>query len=261
MTGAGPPLLDVEDARVTFGGFHAVNGVSLHVDEGAIVGLIGPNGAGKTTLFNAVTGLQAMHGGQVRFAGRDVTRASPVRRARLGIGRSFQNLGLMMGESVRVNVLAAQFLATPYRGWDVVARPWRWRRGEDELHASTLGLLEHFELSPHLDTTVADLSFGSARFVELCGVLARRPRLVLLDEPTTGLSLGETDRLRAGLARARAEGVTVLVISHDVSFVMGATEYVYVLSEGHLLKEGTPDEVRDDAAVVEAYLGRTARAG
>jgi branched-chain amino acid transport system ATP-binding protein len=253
-----PTLLDVDGAGVNFGAFRAVKDVSLHVDEGAIVGLIGPNGAGKTTLFNAVTGLVHMDHGTVRFADADISRLSPVRRARLGIGRSFQNLGLMMGESVNTNVLAAQFLSSAYTGWDVIVRPWRWRRCEGALHERTLSLLDHFELTPHLRTQVADLSFASARFVELCGVLARRPRLVLLDEPTTGLSSRESDRLRVALLQAQRDGVSILVISHDVSFVMKATEYVYVLSEGHMLMEGTPDEVRRDPAVISAYLGTRA---
>ena len=164
----------------------------------------------------------------------------------------------MMGETVHTNVLAAQFLSSAYAGWDVVVRPWRWRRGEGDLHENTLALLEDFELTPLLRTQVADLSFASARFVELCGVLARHPRLVLLDEPTTGLSSWECDRLREALLRVQQDGVSILVISHDVSFVMNATEHVYVLSEGNVLMEGTPDEVRRDPAVIAAYLGTTA---
>jgi branched-chain amino acid transport system ATP-binding protein len=251
-------LLDVQGARVSFGAFRAVDDVSVHVDDQSIVGLIGPNGAGKTTLFNAVTGLLRMDSGTVLFGGTDISKLSPVRRARLGIGRSFQNLGLMMGESVHTNVLAAQFLSADYAGWDVVIRPWKWRRCEGDLHDRTLALLEHFQLTPLLRTQVADLSFASARFVELCGVLARKPQLVLLDEPTTGLSEAECERLRVALLRARKEGVTILVISHDVSFVMTATDRVYVLSEGRILMEGAPDEVRQDPAVISAYLGTRA---
>jgi branched-chain amino acid transport system ATP-binding protein len=246
----------VDRVSVSFGAFKAVREVSLSVDEHAIVGLIGPNGAGKTTLFNAVTGLVRMQSGNIWFSGNNISKFSPVRRARKGIGRSFQNLGLLMGETVATNVLGAQFLASNYQGWDAWFRPWRWRHGEQVIYDRAVEMLEHFGLKSYLRTRVSDLSFASARFVELCGVLARSPQLVLLDEPTTGLGRHECERLRESLLRSQREfGVTVLVISHDVSFVMSATEKIYVLAEGKVLMEGSPDEVRQDPGVIEAYLG------
>jgi branched-chain amino acid transport system ATP-binding protein len=255
-----PTLLEVEHASVTYGSFRAVRDVSLHVQQEEIVGLIGPNGAGKTTLFNAISGIvHADRGSVIRFRDIDISKMSPVRRSRLGIGRSFQHLGLMMDETVSTNVLGAQFLTSTYRGWDVLLRPRHCRRIEERTFDRSVDMLQQFRLVPLLNSRVSDLSFASARFVELCGVLSRRPTLVLLDEPTTGLSLEECERLREALIRLRAqEHLTVLVISHDVRFVMNAADRVYVLAAGQVLVEGAPEAVRSDPAVIASYLGTKA---
>jgi ABC-type branched-subunit amino acid transport system ATPase component/ABC-type branched-subunit amino acid transport system permease subunit len=248
-------LLEVRDARVSFGGLAALDGVSLHVDEGAIVGLIGPNGAGKTTLFDAISGLRRLDGGRVLFDGHDVTRRPAHARAARGIGRSFQNLGLMRVETAGRNVAAAQHLGAGYAPRDLLVRPWRWWRSERRIAARTDVALASLGVRADRDRAVEDLSFASARFVELAAVMVESPRLLLLDEPTTGLDLAETHLLRTMLERLRAQGTTVLVIAHDVGFVMRLCDWVYVLAEGHVLTAGTPDEVQGDPAVIEAYLG------
>ena len=248
-------LLDVREATLAFGGLQALGGVSLTVDQGAIVGLIGPNGAGKTTLFNSISGLQPLDDGHVVFRGDDVTALPAHRRAALGIGRSFQHLGLMMDESPITNVLAAQHLGAGYGGAEILVRPWRWRRRERTLRARAMSALDAFGLSDERDRPVKDLSFAAARFVELAAVLVESPALMLLDEPTTGLDVAEVALLRDRLDDVRADGTTILVIAHDVGFVMGLCDHVYVLAEGRLLAEGAPDAVQRDPAVVEAYLG------
>ena len=252
------PLLEVRDASVVFGGLRAVDGVSLEVDTGRIVGLIGPNGAGKTTCFNAISGLQPLTGGAIRFRDEDVTSMPAHDRAGRGIGRTFQHLGLMTDETVLANVLAAQHLSAGYSSGDLAVRPWRWWRREGELTATALDALESVGLRDECDRAVKDLSFAGARAVELAAVLVRSPTLMLLDEPTTGLDVAEVEELRTLLRRVNEGGTTILVIAHDVGFVMGLCDEVHVLARGQLLASGSPDEVRRDPAVVEAYLGAAA---
>jgi branched-chain amino acid transport system ATP-binding protein len=249
------PRLEVRDAAVAFGGLKALGGVSLTVEQGSIVGLIGPNGAGKTTLFNSISGLQRLDSGQVIFDGSDVTALAAHQRAALGIGRSFQHLGLMMEETVATNVLAAQHLSAEYGVADLALRPWRWWRRERELARRAGPALAAFGLETEKGRAVKDLSFGAARFVELVAVLAEAPALMLLDEPTTGLDVAEVTMLRTALAKVRDGGTTIVVIAHDVEFVMGLCDLVYVLAEGRLLTQGRPEAVQHDPAVIEAYLG------
>ena len=245
-------MLEVRDAALAFGGLQALGGVSLDVAEGSIVGLIGPNGAGKTTLFNSISGLLRLDSGQVVFDGHDVTDLAPHQRAARGIGRSFQHLGLMMDESVHTNVLAAQHLGAE-------SRPWRWRAGERRLAEKADAALAAFNISPdQARRPVRDLSFAAARFAELACVLVEGPKLMLLDEPTTGLDVTEVDALRTALQTVRNDGTTILVIAHDVGFVMDLCDDVYVLAQGQLLSHGAPELVANDPAVIEAYLGAAA---
>jgi len=250
-------LLEVRDISVSFGGLQAVNHVSIDVAEGTIVGLIGPNGAGKTTTFNVISGLQAATG-QVILDGRDITGLPPHRRALLGMGRSFQNLGLMPQESVLTNMVAAQHVTSQYRGWDLMLRTQRWWREESAMLGNARSVLAELGLDGYENELVEDLSFGVARFVELAAVLASRPRLMLLDEPTTGLDVSETDRLIQLLVDLRAEGTTVLVVAHDVRFVMAVCDDVYVLAGGCNLAHGVPEEIQRDPAVIDVYLGKAA---
>jgi branched-chain amino acid transport system permease protein len=249
------PLLEVRNARVSFGGLAALDDVSLRVDAGSIVGLIGPNGAGKTTLFDAITGLRKLDGGRVLFDGHDVTRRPAHVRAARGIGRSFQNLGLMSPETSARNVTAAQHLGAGYAAWDLAVRPWRWWNAERRMAAKTEVALASLGVLGERERAVEDLSFAAARSVELAAVMVEEPRLLLLDEPTTGLDLAETHELRTTLERLRAQGATVLVIAHDIGFVLQLCDWVYVLAEGKVLTSGSPDAVSRDPLVVDAYLG------
>jgi branched-chain amino acid transport system ATP-binding protein len=252
------PLLELRGITRSFGGVHALEDVSLDVDAGAVVGLIGPNGAGKTTLFNIVSGLLPADRGSIRFDGMEIAGQAPHRRSALGIGRSFQNLGLMLDETAETNVLTALHRLAPYHGPDAVLRPWRWRRGERYLVGRALEALARFGLLADREQRVRDLSFAKARFVELAAVVAEQPRLMLLDEPTTGLDLAEVARLGIVLNEIRDTGTTILLVAHDVGFVMRACDYVYVLAEGRLLFHGQPRDVQSHPAVIEAYLGRSA---
>ena len=240
-------LLELGDVTKSFGGVRALEGVSLEVNEAAIVGLIGPNGAGKTTLFNIVSG-------QLLIDARPCAH----RRAALGIGRSFQNLGLMLDETVAFNVMTALHRSAPYTGPDVILRPWLRNRGERALEQRCARALQRFGLLGDRERRVRDLPFARARFAELAAVTAEAPRLMLLDEPTTGLDLAEVSRLDSVLGELRGDGTTILLVAHDVRFVMGVCDYVYVLAEGRMLAQGEPRTVQSHPAVVEAYLGKTA---
>jgi branched-chain amino acid transport system ATP-binding protein len=238
-------VLRVDDVTVRFGGVAALTGVTLEAPAGRVTGLIGPNGAGKTTLFNVATGLQRPGSGTVRLGSRDVTRRGPQRRARLGLGRTFQRLEVFGSLTVRENVLLAAEL---HRGWRP-ARPGR-RPGAvaDELLART-GLL------PLSDRPASTLPTGSARLLELARALATEPSVLLLDEPGSGLDETETRALGDLLVALAAEGTAVLLVEHDVDLVMRVCEHLYVLDFGRLLAAGTPQQVQADPQVQEAYLG------
>jgi branched-chain amino acid transport system ATP-binding protein len=232
-------LLEVDDVHVRFGGVIAVNGASFAVSESSVIGLMGPNGAGKTTLFNVITGLQAPTSGAVRFEGRDITKVHPRLRAVAGIGRTFQRLevfgSLTVGDNIRV--------AAEMRGMD---DPDRIR---DEL-------LERVGLRAFADVTADSVPTGIARLTELARALAVDPRLLLLDEPSSGLSESETDDF-AVLVRSLAEddGRSVLIVEHDVDLVLGLCSEIHVLDFGSIIASGPPEVIRADKRVQDAYLG------
>jgi len=236
-------LLEVKEISVRFGGVQALDDVTFEVAEGAVTGLIGPNGAGKTTLFNVVTGLQAPNAGTVLLDGKDVTTTRPHKRARLGMARTFQRLETFGTLSVRDNVLVA---AEMRRGWSRDGSSPRLVTGE---------LLEQVGLEDVADDRVDTLPTGTARLVEVARALAARPRLLLLDEPSAGLNEGETTDLGELLVRLAATGLGVLLVEHDMRFVMGTCSYIHVLDFGRIIAGGPPDEIQANTAVRSAYLG------
>jgi len=236
-------LLETQDISVRFGGLQALDGVSISVDEGVVTGLIGPNGAGKTTLFNVITGLQPPTSGRVILDGNDITYDKPHLRARGGIGRTFQRLETFGTLSVRDNVLVA---AEMRRGWS---------REKFDVQSTTDDIIERVGLSGVADERVDQLPTGSARLVELARSLSAKPRVLLLDEPSAGLNEGETQTLGALLRELAGSGLGVLLVEHDMSFVMGTCEYIHVLDFGRVIASGDPQSIQGNAGVRAAYLG------
>jgi branched-chain amino acid transport system ATP-binding protein len=253
-------VLDVAGISVSFGAVRALDNVSLSVRDGEFVGLIGPNGAGKTTFFNAVSGFVGPSAGRIRLAGRRIDSWTPAERAQRGIARTFQNTGLDKGATVADNLRVARD-GGPL--WAELRRSFgRPAVAAERLETRAGELLDRLGLGSVLGQRVETLPVGTAKLVELVAVLLRRPRLLLLDEPASGI--GPTERVRLGrLLRElhRQEGLSVLMIEHDMALAMGTVDYLYVLDFGTLLAEGRPDEVRRDPRVIEAYLGRTAPEG
>ncbi|MGW0810031.1 ABC transporter ATP-binding protein [Nonomuraea sp. NPDC002799] len=246
-------MLAVEGVSVAFGGVKALDRVSFEAGAGQVCGVIGPNGAGKTTLFDVVSGLRRPSEGRVSVAGRDLTGVSPVRRARAGLRRTFQRTQVFGRLTVAGNVLAALDwhgggggLAADLIGW-----PGR-RRLERERGERVAEVLELCGLTPLRDAYAAALPVGQRRLVELARALADRPRLLLLDEPTSGLDAGQTARLGEVV---RALETTVLLVEHDMGFVMDTCDRIIVLDLGKVIATGTPAEIRRNPVVRAAYLG------
>jgi branched-chain amino acid transport system ATP-binding protein len=236
-------LLEVEQVTVRFGGVTALDSVDLDVDAGAITGLIGPNGAGKTTLFNVVCGLQSPSAGRVRLDGQDLARVAPHRRARLGIARTFQRLEVFGSMSTRDNVRVA---ADVHRRWNRSAPP------PEEI---TEVILDRVGLRAVADDRVDTLPTGHARLVEVGRALAGQPRVLLLDEPSSGLDEEETDAFADLLRSLADDGLAVLLVEHDVELVMRVCERIHVLDFGRTIAVGSPTDIQHDEAVQVAYLG------
>jgi branched-chain amino acid transport system ATP-binding protein len=250
------PLLEIQEVSKRFGGITANDSVSLRVGEWEIVGLIGPNGAGKTTLFNCICGVYPVNSGHILYKAQDITGLKTHERAELGIGRSFQNLGLVRGTTVLQNLISAQHMTVGYTVMEgMVGAPVTFSE-ERELMYRADRILDFTELKDYRDATVDDLSYGVLKKVELATVLATDPELLMLDEPSSGLSPTESDHLGDILLRLREElTVTILMIEHHVPLVVRVCDYVYVLNFGQLLAEGLPQEIQRHPEVIAAYLG------
>jgi branched-chain amino acid transport system ATP-binding protein len=237
-------LLEVQDVTVRFGGVTAVDGASLSVRSGAVTGLIGPNGAGKTTLFNVISGLQAPQEGDVVLDGRNLRHVSPSGRSRAGIGRTFQRLEAFGSLSVRENVLVAI----------EIRQGLRWMRSTAQ-RAEADRLLTQVGIGEYADQRADAVPTGVARLLEVARALATEPRLLLLDEPSSGLIESETERFGRLLRSLAEQGRAILIVEHDMGLVMSTCDYVHVLDFGSVIGGGTPAQIREDPRVQKAYLG------
>lgn len=247
--------LRCEKVTVRFGGVVACNNVSLDVEEGKIVGLIGPNGAGKTTLFNVLTRFQPHDEGHLYYREQSIDRKKAHDMAKLGMARTFQNINLFGEQSILDNILIGAHHLTGDPLSNIFSLPVA-RRRERELVRRATEIAEMLRLADELDTAAKNLPYGYQKRVEIARALASNPQLILLDEPVAGCNDEETVELREFVRKINRElGITMLMVEHDMSMVMGVCDYIYVINFGANLAEGCPSEVRANPDVITAYLG------
>ncbi|NMG67644.1 ATP-binding cassette domain-containing protein [Azoarcus indigens] len=248
-------LLEARGIGKRFGGLQALADVSLTIREGEVYGLIGPNGAGKTTFFNVLTGAYTPDGGGFAFDGGELPTGKPHRVVARGIARTFQNIRLFRELTALENVMAGHHIRTRAGIWGILIQNRHTREEERETTERAYELLRYVGIERFADTVSRHLSYGDQRRLEIARALATEPRLLALDEPAAGMNATETGRLKALIEQIRGDGVTVLLIEHDVKLVMGLCDRVAVLDFGRKIAEDVPAVVQRDEAVIKAYLG------
>ena len=249
-------LLEVKHLTKHFGGLTAVGDVTLELDKGELVGLIGPNGAGKSTLFNLLTGVYEPSEGTITLDGNELNGKEPYTIAGLGLGRTFQNIRLFKDLTVLDNVLIAFGNHQNPHIWASLFRLPLYYKKEEEYKQKALDLLKIFSLEEYADTLAKNLAYGQQRLLEIVRALATQPKILFVDEPAAGMNPQETAELTALIRKIKEEfNITVMLIEHDMSLVMEVTERIYVLEYGRLIAHGTPEEIRTNKRVIEAYLG------
>lgn len=249
-------LLDAKDVSMVFGGLKAVSNFNFHINRGELVGLIGPNGAGKTTAFNMFTGVYRPTTGEITFDGKSIVGMKPYQITQRGIARTFQNIRLFSELTVLENVKIAFHDHIKYSLLEAVFRVGRYFKEEEAVEEEAYKLLKIFHLEQHAQEKAKNLPYGAQRRLEIARALAAKPKLLLLDEPAAGMNPQETKELMDMIEWIRREfGLTILLIEHDMSLVMGICERIYVLEYGTIIAEGTPKEIQSNPEVVRAYLG------
>lgn len=249
-------ILLAENVSEVFGGLKAVSDFNLRLNRGELVGLIGPNGAGKTTVFNMLTGVYQPTSGNISFEGRSIVGLKPYQVTQRGIARTFQNIRLFSELTVLENVKIAFHYHVKYGLIESVLRIGRYFREEEAIEEESFKLLKIFHLEDKANEVAKNLPYGAQRRLEIARALAAKPKLLLLDEPAAGMNPQETKELMDMIRWIRHEfGLTILLIEHDMSLVMGICERIYVLEYGEVIAQGTPDEIKHNPEVIRAYLG------